>query len=65
MSREDVEKMVYGSLDALRSLVLAEAERIGHVDAMLAGWVGTASKKQCLIQLLWMLANQRRAEEPF
>lgn len=63
MKREEVEKLVYGSLDALRSAVLAQAEKIGHADTTLAGWIGTASKKQCLIQLLWMLSNHRA--EPF
>jgi hypothetical protein len=60
MSRNDIERFFELDLDNLRNRVCELASQLGReLNDAQAGWIGAASKRQLLIEVMWMLANAR------
>ena len=60
MTRQDIERLFELPLEGLRVQVHAIAHASGRaLDERQAGWIGTASRRQLLMETMWMLANAR------
>ena len=60
MARQDIERLFEHDLGSLRNAICALADGLGHdLDPSKLGWIGTASKRQLLIEAIWMISNAR------
>jgi hypothetical protein len=62
MTRETAKKLVYSDIDALRFTTATTAETFHARTDSLERWIGTASKKQLLAEIIYLLANNRKAD---
>jgi hypothetical protein len=60
MSRNEIERLFELPLEQLRVRVQEVAHQSGRdLDERQTGWIGTASKRQLLMETMWMLANAK------
>ena len=57
--------MAYLDVDALRVKTIEIADQFHARTAQLDGWIPTASKKQLLGEIIFILANNHKANKPF
>ena len=60
MTKDEAKKLVYSELDNLRSVVCTTADQLHARTETLDRWLCTASKKECLAELVYLLANNRK-----
>jgi hypothetical protein len=61
MTRETARKLVYSDIDGLRSTTSATAETFHARTDSLDRWIATASKKELLAEIIYLLASNRKA----
>lgn len=60
MTRQEIEALFESNLDAMRSGVCELAAKLGReLDPVRLGWIGAASKRQLLMEIMWLLANNQ------
>ena len=59
MTKDQAKQLVYSNLDHLRSVTSLTAESFHQRTDSLDRWIATASKKELLGELIFLLANNR------
>jgi hypothetical protein len=59
MSKDQAKQLVYSTIDNLRSVTSLTAESFHQRSDSLDRWIATASKKELLSEIIYLLANNR------
>lgn len=60
MTRQEIEQLFASNVDSMRNRVCEIASKLGReLDPARLGWIGAASKRQLLMEIMWLLANNQ------